>query len=65
MNKAWRFRTNFQGKLILQRCTSFSYLNQMIKSDLTGRWLDATTEDLLIYAEECLNSQIKGVSDVI
>jgi hypothetical protein len=47
----WRFRTNWRGKLILQR----SYrVPALVPGDWNVRWRDATTEDLgHYYAAQC------------
>ncbi len=52
MKKCWRFRTSWRGKLILQRCVSYSYSTYSIVSDFAGDWRDATAKDLLIFHEE-------------
>ena len=47
----WRFRTNWRGKLVLQRSYRVPALGP---GDWVVRWRDATTEDLAAYYGQLL-----------
>lgn len=49
MADRWRFRTNWRGKLILQKRITIH--NIYILGE-TYKWIDATAGDLLVFAKE-------------
>lgn len=49
----WRFRTNWRGKLVLQRGWTVHYYMHLKP---TAHWRDANATDLLDYAKELLKT---------